>query len=1009
MRAKKIIPIVIVIVLFVLSAFYTPQIEISEDFDSVSRYMQKDSSLSAESNWLYDWQCRKSVTIKGSMGAGNNYQVRFTIHFGSGSDICWDIYLDSQCNSDFSDIRFTDDDGVTLLNYWMEEMTIGNNAIVWVEIADNLDVDQTIYLYYGNTAAESISNGTATFIAFDDFEADLSKWEVNETEAGDTWELAAAPGGRSGMVGHLQEDPTGTGSQVIGTYFEEHTNIAVHFKFYWEIRAYQFISSIVDRHTWDPAFSVSAFTEIQYDFAYRDTAGVLHDFQDGISALPDTWYDLEYKASSAGKTNLTLDGTTYPGENRREDPISGFSCFRVYGWGKNGLGDEFMLDDFYVRKYIYNEPAVSSSGEVESPWLTSWQYRKAHNISGAVGSGTNYQIAFDLQYGSGTDSGSTVYLDELCKSDFADIRFTDDDGITLLDYWIEESTSGDYATVWVEMNDTLDVDQSIYLYYGNPTAESISDGEATFLFFDDFNADLDLNKWNMTSGDISTSNGYLELISTDGTRGSIDGKVNISYNTAYTVRGYANGLSTQNTHLVELRTGYPENVSKIDSYGSNSANYFYFETGVSGSFDGEYAYFPSSITDQHSYTLFRKNDTATWYQDNSQVHSTSTLVPDIDLQPCLTEGSISGEIWYIDHLYIRNWNPNGEPLHNEWGELESTNFDMNPPVLVSFENDTIEAGTIGNVISWTFLEDNPSNYELFINDNLETSGSWDGSELVFSVDGLQLGSYEYQIVVYDSFSRFTSHSIEVHVLDTTGPEVTSISSMSIELGSSGNELTWQASDLYPDSYSIYINGTISELISWSGNDITLPMDDLSLGVYNYTLIFRDTSGNTGNSSTIVTIVDTINPEISQPSDIEFIVGTLGESITWTVTEANPASYVVYLDDTVLVSSEFGEPDNQDQIGIAISLNGLDIGVYNYTIVVVDEGGNAISDTVMVYVIADTTSTTTNDTTTTTTNPGNPFDTISIIITIGSFVVIIIVIAQICRARGNTGSSGYYYG
>ena len=59
----------------------------------------------------------------------------------------------------------------------------------------------------------------------------------------------------------------------------------------------------------------------------------------------------------------------------------------------------------------------------------------------------------------------------------ADIRFTDSDGITLLDYWIEYyDTSEQEATIWVKIplvpaNQT----KSIYMWYGNPSAVNQSD------------------------------------------------------------------------------------------------------------------------------------------------------------------------------------------------------------------------------------------------------------------------------------------------------------------------------------------------------------------------------------------------------------------------------------------------------------------------------------------------------------------------------------------------------
>ena len=155
-----------------------------------------------------------------------------------------------------------------------------------------------------------------------------------------------------------------------------------------------------------------------------------------------------------------------------------------------------------------------------SGWLTGWQYRKSHTIEGSVGAGTNYQVKIAVHRTTDTDNGADVYLGTKCRYDFSDIRFVDDDGVTLLDYWIEESnsTTGQF---WVEFKDNLDTDQLVYIYYGNDAATSLSDGETTFLFFDDFNdRSLDTAKWD--SFGTWTESGGLASLSLNGTGSSIE-------------------------------------------------------------------------------------------------------------------------------------------------------------------------------------------------------------------------------------------------------------------------------------------------------------------------------------------------------------------------------------------------------------------------------------------------------------------------------------------------------
>jgi hypothetical protein len=58
------------------------------------------------------WTYKKSHSIVGSTaGALTNYQMKFIVHYGSGTDSGEDVYCDSQCRTDFDDIRFTDSNG----------------------------------------------------------------------------------------------------------------------------------------------------------------------------------------------------------------------------------------------------------------------------------------------------------------------------------------------------------------------------------------------------------------------------------------------------------------------------------------------------------------------------------------------------------------------------------------------------------------------------------------------------------------------------------------------------------------------------------------------------------------------------------------------------------------------------------------------------------------------------------------------------------------------------------
>ena len=107
-------------------------------------------------------------------------------------------------------------------------------------------------------------------------------------------------------------------------------------------------------------------------------------------------------------------------------------------------------------------------------------------------------------------SAETVLAEGHCKTDFGDIRFTDDDGTNLLDYWMETKVDGEYATFWVKVADDLtSVSRTIYVYYGKSDATTTGNPDNTFLFFDGFNGDL--SKWTALSGTWTTGGGNLTI------------------------------------------------------------------------------------------------------------------------------------------------------------------------------------------------------------------------------------------------------------------------------------------------------------------------------------------------------------------------------------------------------------------------------------------------------------------------------------------------------------------
>ncbi|MFW9835456.1 MAG: Ig-like domain-containing protein, partial [Candidatus Thorarchaeota archaeon] len=172
------------------------------------------------------------------------------------------------------------------------------------------------------------------------------------------------------------------------------------------------------------------------------------------------------------------------------------------------------------------------------------------------------------------------------------------------------------------------------------------------------------------------------------------------------------------------------------------------------------------------------------------------------------------------------------------------------------------------------------------------------------------------------------------------------------------------------------------------------LDDETLGSHFVIVTVRDYAGHQVTKTHYFTVVDTIDPVLDSPSDVEFSVGETGYNIDWDPTDIRPATYEVLVDSVSTYSGDW----NATSEHIVISLDGLAVGTYNYTCVVFDEAGNSIADTVIVTVNEVVTTPTGTTTTEPTTGPeppgGNPMGLILIVAGAGGVVVILLLVVML---------------
>ena len=143
--------------------------------------------------------------------------------------------------------------------------------------------------------------------------------------------------------------------------------------------------------------------------------------------------------------------------------------------------------------------------------LDDWNYYRQITITNNVTQNlTDYQVSFTL------DTANLIAQGKM-RSDCGDLRVTLSDGQTLLPYWFDPTTCNtNYTTIWTKVPSIpASGSVTIQVWYGNPQASSVADGEAVFEFFDDFSeTSLNTTKWTIVDSSAGTStvdNGILTI------------------------------------------------------------------------------------------------------------------------------------------------------------------------------------------------------------------------------------------------------------------------------------------------------------------------------------------------------------------------------------------------------------------------------------------------------------------------------------------------------------------
>jgi hypothetical protein len=296
-----------------------------------------------------------------------------------------------------------------------------------------------------------------------------------------------------------------------------------------------------------------------------------------------------------------------------------------------------------------------------SSWLFGWTYRKSHLIISSAGADSNYVVNITVVNSKGIDSGAVVYTDNKARPDFEDIRFTDSYG-SLLDYWTESVNSGSNATFWVKIAGNLSsADQTIYVYYGNENAPTLSNGTKTFLLFDHFDDNiLDTSLWRTTKGRPIESGTVLTLKACE-IRSNFIAPKNFRFRT-----------NASSTNLYDSQIGLMANDETDYALFTicNPGPGVQFATLTANNSNSNYHY-TAPLTSGAYYTLeadYKGSDFVSYYRNNSLFYNQTTITPGDTMNVRFLSTSLNPTL-NIDWFFISRFTY-PEPSHGFWGHEE---------------------------------------------------------------------------------------------------------------------------------------------------------------------------------------------------------------------------------------------------------------------------------------------------------------------------------------------------
>ena len=591
-------------------------------------------------------------------------------------------------------------------------------------------------------------------------------------------------------------------------------------------------------------------------------------------------------------------------------------------------------------------------------WNTSWPYRMPITIKSTSGNLTDYQVKITANL---TDEYNAGKLNSTCK----DVRFTYYNSTSQAEinipFWTKDcNVTGDNSTFWTKVPFLQNnVNETVYMYYGNPSASSASNGTATFNFFDDFE-DGTYDKWTVVDGTWDASNYYLEysefnkyIYATDSASAYDSSGTQWGWDYKYAghrEQTYMRADTGANYNGVYFDTDYSPGIWRLSNYGG------------AGALEGSYSW-----TTGETYHIRITQNASSWYElfiDGVSQGSASITgtIPGNYIKLRSYWATVTSGQW--DNFFMRKYaSPEPTVTFGE-EELSAPSVTLNTPADTSYSsNSTITfncsaEGSGGNLVNISLYTNTTGTW--LLNKNNSVTGT--SNSTTFTLSDIPDGSYAWNCLAYNDvpLSAFASVNY-TFVVDTTNPQINF--SESIESNNTNFSRTWifvnvSVNETNPSmaNFTLYnsttlVNSTSDNLSSFSGAfNRSVNWTGLDEGTYYYNVTVIDKASNSNSTPTYQITLDTTAPTITNmvtgpnttaeldPGITIYVNATLNDTLSGV---KNATLYFRKSGD----SYNSTEMDYDSSTGIANAsfyVSTADNGTWYYNVTVYDYTGNANS-------------------------------------------------------------------